>query len=229
MHESQDLRESLGNSKLGDEEKWLIAVEAARLVGFEKKHWSLRFQGIFPDDVERSLKTIATTGSCRRSCLLCGPVGVGKTALLSAMFKLHVLDRYCEKKYQHPWDIPAMAAIASELVTHSEIEEAVYAGYKDAEVELDIKALAKTELLMIDDLEVSTPGVQKRLDAVIDLRWGNGLSTWITSNLSRDDLSRRLGWERSTDRFSDKNWISCYALPGKSLRKEADRPGTATK
>lgn len=218
-------------------EQWLLAVEAARLVGFGSVHRSLQFCGSFPE-IERSLSTIATTGSCRRSCLICGPVGVGKTALLSAMFKAHVLE-ILERttagglfvQSARRIRFPVLVAMESKLVTHEEIVQAAHAEYQADEIELSLAGLAKVRLLMIDDLgdTTNTEYHQVKLDGLIDERWRNNRSTWITTNLSANAIERWSGWERIASRFADKNWMSRYELPGKDLRKEAPGPGKATK
>ena len=206
---------------LTKEQQRLLAVKTATMCGVSVIHRNLWFDGRHKK-VEKALTALVESG---RSLLLAGPVGVGKTAYLSAMLK----ERFLIESRRSPnlaYTAPTNFAIRSIFLTHQEVVDVIHAGYREnSTVAHTLTELMECQNLMIDDLATGHDDGAGfnlgQLEMVINERWSNGRTTWIALNISAADLKKMQGWERIYDRMSDKGWMQYVVIPGKSRRGEA--------
>jgi len=137
----------------------------------------------------------------RRSLYLHGPVGCGKTHTVAAI----ALE----------WLQPIRWANVPALL------ETIRRSFNDNQATVDDVATTR-RIVVLDDLGAEKPSewVRERLYQIINHRYENDLTTVITSNLSVDDLAKRVG-----ARNSSRIYELCEAI---ELRGMDRRRGTAT-
>lgn len=83
-----------------------------------------------------------------------------------------------------------------------------------------LKYLRECRYLFLDDLgvEYNSPLAMSRFNELVETRYARELVTVATSNLSRDRLIEREGWERIVDRLQDGILDWCE-LGGESMRR----------
>lgn len=167
-----------------------------------------------------------------RSCLLAGPVGTGKTALLCSMAKelfLVYADRLPEV---------STMAICREYMKRTyffhyrEFTTMIREGIREDRQGIDLAELtdfwAEAPYLIIDDL---LDGVVKDWDltclhGLIDRRYSKRLPTWISTNFPAKagkeggaDLATWPGFERTYSRLADKDWCKYFQIVGPDRRR----------
>jgi len=87
----------------------------------------------------------------------------------------------------------------------------------------EIQSLMESSLLFLDDLGREYPAdfPLMKFENFIEYRYGNLLPTFITSNMSIDDLRTRTGFERIADRVNDPKWMKHLTISGGSKRLRA--------
>ncbi len=77
------------------------------------------------------------------------------------------------------------------------------------------------QFLCIDDLgrQYNTEYGVSKFNELIEYRYSNNLTTFLTSNLSVEDLKKTAGFERLSDILSDKKFIYEFNLLGNSKRQ----------
>lgn len=197
----------------------LLANEVAIRLGFGSEHIDLWFDDKLPD-IEKSINTAIKQNKAPQSILLSGTVGSGKTAFMSVAIKERFLywANKCDGK---SYILPALFSINCIMVTHQELVDIINAEFNDNIEENHSKQdLKDIGILVIDDLcnASETDKNITRLADIIDYRWKNGKTTWITTNLSGKDLSKRTGYERMYDRLTDPSWMIYLEINEKSRR-----------
>lgn len=149
-------------------------------------------------DCREQVEGFLSTG-LNRGLFLVGSVGVGKTSV--------------------------MTLIAKEIVERTDIiPRFVALGMLfDLYFERDFKAVErfmKSAYLLIDDIgrEYAADFPVAKFENFIEYRYGNLLPTFITSNLTIDDLRKRIGFERIADRINDPKWMAHLIYAGQSKR-----------
>lgn len=143
----------------------------------------------------------------RRSLILRGPVGTGKTGLLASM--LHVTAA--------AWAQDDANTHKLRFTTGPDLMRVLRAGYDDDTYHERMGKLLDVRLLAIDDLgaERPTEWVQEQLFTIVNHRYEHLLPTWITSNYGLDELSERIG-PRVMDRLVEQ--ADVITVAGQSLR-----------
>ena len=123
-----------------------------------------------------SISTIGTP-----NVIICGPVGVGKSHLITA-FVVEIMKRY----------LIHVKFIGSAKLLH-EIR-ATYSAEKEYDAEELMDEYSKAPILVIDDLGVEKPSdwVRETLYLIVDNRYNALLPTYITSNRSPKQLAAKL-------------------------------------
>lgn len=111
-------------------------------------------------------------------------------------------------------------------LTHSELIQRLRSSVSDSGALSKSSALFDAEyILLLDDLgrgyDDKSGWNLSLQDEYFDYRWKNNLPTFVTTNLTRDQLRSWAGWERIVDRLGDPNWMSAFTLGGDSKRKAA--------
>ncbi len=202
------------------EQKWL-AIEVAIRLGFGEKHLSCWFDGEYPK-VEKILKGIIATDFPPQSLLLSGTIGIGKSAFLSAIFKER-FKLWAKQVSCKAYVLPTIYAPKCYYITHKELVDIVLAGFNDKfDSDTTFEELKVCSILMIDDLIANVNESTSNLGylgELIDHRWNHNLTTWITSNVSAEDIKKRPGWERIYSRFADEGWMKYIWIKEKDRRK----------
>lgn len=139
----------------------------------------------------------------RFSLFFFGPVGVGKTGLLSSVF------RHCVERVPGLW------------IQYSDFVLEVQGGYSDGTADDKLRAAQRVPLLFLDDLGSESSGRKESDDKrlilwqLISYRHGEDLPTFITSNIGPDGLRQRFE-TRIVDRIEEMSFTSRIA--GQNLR-----------
>lgn len=205
---------------LSEEQQKLLAIDVVNRLGFGLDFLNVWFDGYFPN-VEKSLKMITEDDIVPRSILMSGPVGVGKTCFLSAMIKSRFIY-WAMKSNCKAYILPALFAPQCVLVTHQQIIDINAAQYREEDdFEYSIQDIKDAGILMIDgfcDNVNETEANLSRLYDILNYRYEDGSTTWITTNISADDLKVRQGHERIYSRFTDDKWIIYVEVNGENRR-----------
>lgn len=128
-----------------------------------------------------------------------GSVGIGKTSLCALIGKFFIKS----------WRIIPRFISTGNLFD-------MYFERKQSEVE----ELMHSTILFLDDLgrEYGADFPVAKFENFIEYRYGNLLPTFITSNLTLEDLRARPMFERIADRINDPRWMKHLILVGASKR-----------
>jgi DNA replication protein DnaC len=135
-----------------------------------------------------------------RGLFVSGNIGVGKTCLLAL----------CARFLIQNWN----------AVTHYIPAGALFDLYFEKNTGV-VNALMQSEFLFIDDIgrAYSADFPVSKFETFIEHRYANLLPTFISSDMSLDDLRKKNGFERIGDRINDSKWMMHVTLSGKSKRK----------
>lgn len=145
-----------------------------------------------------------------RNCMVTGPTGTGKTYLGSALAVQGCRDGYRTRFYHAP-----------KLFRDLEVARA------DGSLPSMLKKLAKTRLLIVDDLGIATVSgkLYREFLEIVDDRQGQG-STVITSQFPVSQWHEIIGDATVADAILDRLVHNAYRLElkGESLRKNKTDP-----
>lgn len=189
-----------------------LAVKAAERAGFGPEHVKLTFDGSFPT-FEPVLKTFATMEyqldpDKNRSIIIAGNVGVGKTALLSAMYK-ELFMGWAKKYTSRTSLLPAVFSANAIVVTHAELVAIFHDQFKqpmDRTENVTMQDLREVGLLMFDDLGSGHDSAANisGLEELIEYRWRNERPIWATTNFKLSKLRKMDGYERLVSRLAHR-------------------------
>lgn len=170
-------------------------------------------------------------GQDKRGWLMCGGVGVGKTATMCHMAFLLLRSKVMSpgtklwrmadpekvpdyEPYMYEWlfDIPTFRYIRTSGLFNLFFER-----------RLDrIEELQSCSILFLDDLgvEYSTEYPLSKFEDFIEYRYSEKLPTFITTNIHPKELRKHLDWARIVDRILDPRWMQVVTIAGESMRKK---------
>ena len=141
----------------------------------------------------------------RRSLLLMGPVGTGKTHQLWGLYRALVERR--PNLYVEVWSVPTLLDLLRP------------GGDEDV-----LDWILTASVIMLDDLGAEHPSswTIERLFRIIDHSWERGIPIIATTNTPRQHLAAAIG-ERSASRLLDPEMTDVVVLRGVDRRHEKDR------
>ena len=168
-------------------------------IGISRRYWNPQVELIRPREaVESYCNEIRMKTWQGRGMLILGPVGVGKTMILSyvaqAAIKENIMPRY--------WYMPDL----SESLKNWQNRENAVRRCKNA------------SLLLLDDfgVETHTDSFYAVMDEIFENRNANEKSTFVTSNVHIDELKADLNLSRIIDRWRAS--MSLVEISGESMR-----------
>jgi len=209
----------------------MAADEIARRIGFPSEYIPRWFDG-YHKDVEARLTSMIVPSKFRlSSVLLAGPVGTGKTSMLCAMFKGWFLNlcnqRDVEKRADTIGTVGNFISGTARAAIFMSFNDYINMVMAEIDPEKDspgvcTEDLRNIPLLIFDNLldPVPSPFQLSRLDYLMSCRYEERLPTWMTTNCEQAVLGNWPGFERSYDRFKDKNWCRYFELTGASRRSK---------
>ncbi|MFA5382506.1 MAG: hypothetical protein WC356_05015 [Candidatus Micrarchaeia archaeon] len=203
-------------------DKKKAAEEVARRIGIGPKEIPYWYDAFHPE-VERAIKeSIKLETAFPPSFILAGPVGTGKSGLLSAGFKDWVMQIFESADGTAGSMISGVARYCI-FLTYDELLDVIMAEVNDNDVNgiMTVGELSKVPFVIIDDLfkRGTTPWQMSRLEDLIEYRYDHGLSTWFSTNLDAKDLKPMPGFQRSYSRLADHTWCRFFQLNGADRRK----------
>lgn len=186
-------------------------------IGFGKIYLRPDPEKIYPKkEIETKIGQIIKQGiHGSTGALICGPLGTGKTSILSYLaFKitkeLSITNEDFKDMFVRPWKTPN-----ARFVSTGELFDLFFEKEKGQALEL-----RNAEILFLDDFgrEYQTDFPLSKFENFIEYRYANLLLTFITTNISPIDLSENPKWSRIVDRFRDKKWMDIIEIEGKSMR-----------
>lgn len=183
---------------------------------FQTMNYDGRYAGI-----EKTLKDYCFKGERTPSIMISGSLGVGKTGIMTATFKHYAAQMATLHKVKAA-GMPVRIGSSSWFITHEEFNSICR-----SEIKVDSYIFATVEqitiephILILDDLfDVGrSEFLCEKLQQLIDYRWVYRKPTWITSNLSIEDLKQIPGYARIVSRLSDRSWMDYFIIPGKDRR-----------
>lgn len=178
--------------------------------------------------VGRAVESLLTNSP--RGMFLLGPVGTGKTALLYLIWREFAFwlarwygkykgDSAGDEVTLYHWYRNKVTDVR--FYTHGELVDELR---DHADHEHSAPCYNPNIILLLDDLgrgfdDKSGWNVSLQ-DEYFDWRWKNNLPTFVTTNLTSDELRSWAGWRRIVDRLGDQAWMEGYTIGGKSKRKD---------
>lgn len=180
------------------------AVAAARMFIAEGAVTPARLGEYDAATALKSKESIRCPALPRRSLVLSGPLGVGKTGILTP-----VLRHYLEQGQPALW------------IEFYDFCLEVQSGYKDGSANQKLIAARRAPLILLDDVgdverqEPETDDKRRILWSVLNGRHGDDLPTMVTTNLDEKGFRRQFG-----GRVSDRLWEMAFVVPvgGVNLR-----------
>jgi hypothetical protein len=180
------------------------AIAAARMFVAEGAVVPARLGEYDPAAALRDGESIRCPALPRRSLVLSGPLGVGKTGLLTPVLR-HSLEQ----------GQPAL------WIEFYDFCLEVQSGYKDGSANNKLVAARQAPLILLDDVgeverrEAETDDKRRILWSVLNGRHGDDLPTLVTTNLDERSFRRQFG-----GRVSDRLWEMAFVVPvgGVNLR-----------
>lgn len=210
----QDTRKSQNQvAKMTDGEAW----EFVKVRGFGRIYLRVDPEKIYPKtEILAKAKQVIEHGTLGGvGALICGPLGTGKTSVLSYLaFRiirgLSVPGEHFGDGGYPQWSIPGI-----EFIPTGELFDVFFEKEKDRVLEL-----RDSPILFLDDFgrEYQTDYPLSKFENFIEYRYANLLLTFITTNIAPVDLAENPKWGRIVDRFRDKKWMDIIVIKGKSLR-----------
>ena len=184
------------------------------------------------DQVVQSVESLLTPRPI--GMLLLGPVGTGKTSLLWLIWRKYaqlVAQKYAQdeeiqEEAEHEdvlyrWYRDRVNCVL--LYTHSELVQGLRQSVDESGELSHYNTLFRDgSILLLDDFGRGyndKAGWNLSLqDEFFDWRWKNNLITFVTTNLTSQQLRSLPGWERVVDRLGDPAWMKAHTIGGKSKR-----------
>jgi DNA replication protein DnaC len=205
-----------------EKEKREAAIEVCRRVGFGPKEIPYWYDTFHPK-VENAVKELIRTGNVfPPSFILTGPVGTGKSAMLSAAFKDWVM-MVAEGSESTAGCLISGIARHCLFLTYNDFIDIVMAELdnKDDAGGMTTGELKRIPFVIIDDLlnGSASPYQLGKLEDFISCRYNAGYPTWFSANFDMHYLKGLPGFERSYSRLADKRWCRYFQLTGSDRRK----------
>jgi len=159
-------------------------------------------------------------GNIRKCIILSGAPGTGKTHSLYALMNAARPEKDILKRIYGKNCYGNYCQCDVGIITPSFFSELQYAPFGDKEYML--KQTRDISILCIDDMGMETNNEKNAelLEAIIDYRYSNILTTVITTNLPLDAFKMRYS-DRILDRL--REWGTFIELTGTSLRENPDQ------
>lgn len=140
-----------------------------------------------------------------KGMIISGVIGCGKTSMLGLMMACLASQSDFDFTY---WYAPSLFNFLTTFTRADEVHRRKY------------DKLTSTRWLFIDDAgtEDNIDWKSMRFNELIERRYARNLLHVVTSNLDRERLTRREGWERAIDRIFE-NAFNWYDIGGESQRK----------
>ncbi len=214
-------------SNMFEKDQKAAAEEVARRVGFGPKEIPFWYDNFHPE-IEKEIKaSIELAAVFPPSFILAGPVGTGKSGMLSAAFKHWVTDIFGAADGTIGSMISGIARYCI-FLTHNDFIDIVMGELNDNDYSgpMTVEQLKAIPFVIIDDLlnGSATPYQLSRLEDFIDHRYSHGMATWFSTNIKAKDLKGWPGLERSYSRLADKTWCRYFQLNGADRRKMIQPP-----
>lgn len=163
----------------------------AAMAGIPERYRASAFENFEPMDGKTTALTEALAWDGKRSVVLAGDVGTGKTHLMCAM-GIREIDRGRPVKFSDVRDF---------------LDE-IKARFGTDQVQAFYERIANVHTLLLDDLgaEQDTEWADAQLRALISHRYSRQLPTLITTNLGYSELRNRLG-AAVASRMSEWRWV----------------------
>jgi len=202
---------------LQEVEQKTLAHYVAQEVGFAE-HIEYWFDGHVKGSEKALVPILDNDGKLygHGSVLLAGPVGSGKTGYLSVMLK-EVFIRTSKRFGGPAYQVPGIFLAGCLLLTHDELVTEMHQ-YD----QFSWDELKKVKILLLDDWLSKTDDSKNfsfdKFYALIDYRYRNRLTTWISTNVSWKDIKKIPGIARIYSRLQDKSWMTYVEVTCKSRR-----------
>ena len=213
--QKQDTQRSQNQEhKITDEEIW----ELVQGIGFGRIYLRVNPDRIYPKkEIMAKIEQINKSGCMSSSgALICGPLGTGKTSILSYIAFRLIKERVQPSDQFGYTGYPQWkTSIKIKFIPTGELFDLFFD--KDKET---INAFRDCPILFLDDFgrEYQTDFPLSRFENFIEHRYADLLLTFITTNIAPDDLADNRKWSRIVDRFRDKKWMDIITIKGKSMR-----------
>ena len=178
--------------------------ERAQASGIDRRYWYATLETFEPRDGKREALAWCRGWDCRRSVVLQGDVGRGKTHLGVALLHL-AIERGLPARFV------SVAGFMDEL-------KARFGDRSDEQSEAHFSRVANVHVLMLDDLgrEQETPWTRERMSTLLDTRYRKQAPTIVTTNLTWKQIAERYG-AHIADRMREWQW---FQVGGVSMRAE---------
>jgi hypothetical protein len=188
------------------------AISAARMFIAEGGVTPGRLSEYDPVAAIKASESIRCPALARRSLVLTGPLGVGKTGMLTP-----VLRHYLGQGQPALW------------IEFYDFCLEVQSGYKDGTANDKLVAARRAPLILLDDVgdverrEPETDDKRRILWSVLNDRHGDDLPTLVTTNLDEKGFRRQFG-----GRVSDRLWEMAFVVPVGGVNLRRAEPGSLT-
>lgn len=179
-------------------------AERAAHAGIDARYRAATFATFEARDGKREALAWAREWDHKRSVVLTGDVGRGKTHLACAM-ALTAVERFLPVRF----------------VAVPDLMDDLRARFDDGAQEQSqvlFARVARTHVLVLDDVgkEQDTAWTRERVSTLLDARYRTQLPTIVTTNFSHRDIANRYGAPLA-DRLFDWQWVP---VGGVSMRRE---------
>ena len=156
-----------------------------------------------------------------KNIIFSGNMGTGKTTYMALMMK-SIIMRSLEDGVKVVGDIKTKGRLACLMITEADLKNAIIASWKKDSKESTqqlMQRLANKPMLFIDDVGVSNTheSLLEFYNQLIDERYKNKLPTYITTNLSHEQIKLAIG-ARAAERFIEKNRCIVFNADWQSYR-----------
>ena len=177
--------------------------ERAQRAGIPHRFLGAALDGMRARNGNQGALTFAREWDGRRSVVLYGKYGTGKSHLACALL-MNLLDRGEACRFV------AVADLMDDLKARF--------GGEGEQSEAYFDRISREHVLVLDDVgaEQNTAWTCERIASLIDKRYRSGAATIVTTNLTHREIAERYG-RRLADRLNEWAWVE---LAGGSVRRE---------